>query len=59
MNKGDRTVAGFELSDHYCEIIIRRWESIGGITPAKVGNILEGEPQPQIDASNIPESLGF
>lgn len=28
--EGDRVVCGFELSPHYCEIIMQRWEKITG-----------------------------
>lgn len=35
----DRTVYGFELSEKYCEIILRRFSEFTGITPELVGHL--------------------
>ena len=36
---GDRAVFGFELSEAYCEVICRRFESLTGINAELVGNL--------------------
>ena len=36
---GDRTVFGLELSNHYCSIIIDRWEKLTGLTAERVGSL--------------------
>ena len=35
--EGDRTVYGFELSPAYCEVILRRFESLTGEVAKLVG----------------------
>ena len=37
--EGDRAVFGFELSEAYCEVICRRFESLTGINAELVGNL--------------------
>lgn len=37
--EGDRTVYGFELSEAYCEVILRRYEALTGETAELVGHI--------------------
>lgn len=36
--EGDRTVYGCELSEHYCEIIMQRWEKLTGKTAVLHGH---------------------
>jgi DNA methylase len=36
---GDRMIIGFELSEHYCSIILDRWEALTGQTAQLVGNL--------------------
>lgn len=36
---GDRTVFGLELSNHYCSIVIDRWEKLTGLTAERVGSL--------------------
>jgi hypothetical protein len=40
--QGDRTVIGFEISEHYCSLICDRWEALTGGTAVRVG-VLEDE----------------
>ena len=37
--EGDRTVAGFELSEKYSEIILQRFEKLTGIEPKLIGKL--------------------
>ena len=37
--EGDRTVYGFELSPAYCEVILRRFESLTGEVARLVGHL--------------------
>jgi DNA modification methylase len=37
--EGDRTVAGFELSPAYCEIILQRFSKLTGIEPKLIGRL--------------------
>ena len=40
--EGDRAVFGFELSEAYCEVICRRFESLTGINAELVGSLTNG-----------------
>jgi len=40
--EGTRSVVGFELSEEYCEVICRRFESLTGINAELVGSLTNG-----------------